>query len=72
MDEDQILRAEERERALVDVNVLRITSQIGNHKYDGKPRDCVDCEAPIPPKRLELIPTTHRCTDCQVDYDAAA
>jgi RNA polymerase-binding transcription factor DksA len=71
MDEDQILRAEERERALVDVNVHRITSLVGTDVHDGSPRDCVDCEAPIPLKRLELIPKTRRCTDCQLEFDAA-
>jgi RNA polymerase-binding transcription factor DksA len=33
---------------------------------EGKPRtDCIDCDKPILPARLEIFPRTQRCTTCQ-------
>jgi DnaK suppressor protein len=30
---------------------------------------CLDCEDPIPPKRLELMPYVELCVDCQQAHD---
>lgn len=32
-------------------------------------RCCVDCDAPIPADRLEAVPETKRCIDCQRDIE---
>jgi len=32
---------------------------------DAGDRICFDCEAPIPPKRMELMPQAVRCVECQ-------
>jgi len=32
-------------------------------------RCCLDCEAPIPLTRLELVPNGVRCTECQAKHE---
>ncbi|MGK9234791.1 TraR/DksA C4-type zinc finger protein [Inquilinus limosus] len=32
---------------------------------DAGPRDCLDCEEPIPPERRKAAPWSRRCADCQ-------
>lgn len=32
---------------------------------------CEDCEAPIPPRRRELVPGVRRCVPCQSEHDEA-
>lgn len=32
---------------------------------DAGDRICFDCEVPIPPKRVELVPYAVRCVECQ-------
>jgi DnaK suppressor protein len=32
---------------------------------DAGDRICFDCEVPIPPKRVELVPHAVRCVECQ-------
>lgn len=35
-----------------------------------QPRDCQDCDNPIPSGRLETLPFAKRCTECQADQEA--
>jgi len=37
--------------------------------HDGTYGLCVDCGEPIPPRRLESLPATPYCTDCQAVHE---
>ena len=37
--------------------------------HDGTYGLCVDCGEPIPPQRLESLPATPYCTDCQAIHE---
>jgi DnaK suppressor protein len=43
-------------------------------KFDEEPESfglCVECEEPISPKRLELMPYVELCVECQQDRDGS-
>lgn len=66
VDEWQYERAAALETAEREAGVAAARAGHGEtpHEADGV-RWCLDCEAPIDPRRLEAMPTAVRCTDCQ-------
>jgi DnaK suppressor protein len=33
--------------------------------------ECIDCEEPVPPKRLAVVPWASRCTACQEKFETS-
>jgi RNA polymerase-binding protein DksA len=63
---------------LVDVNLAEITREVREARdidtalrriLVGTYGICVECDEPIPEKRLEAYPTAKRCLDCQRAHD---
>lgn len=64
MDEIDIDRAIERDRAAVEKSVnsiIRLVSAAG----DSGAKDCIDCGDEIPPARRKAAPWSDRCVHCQ-------
>ena len=66
---DQIQYAAERDLAIRNVDrdatLLRETKAALQRLREGTFGFCIECEAPISPKRLAAVPWASRCIDCQ-------
>jgi DnaK suppressor protein len=70
---DEIQYASERDLAIQNVDretvLLRQVKAALRRAGDGSFGVCVDCEAPIGPKRLAAVPWAPRCIECQSRAD---
>src|SRR5579871_1276202 len=72
---DEIQYASERDLAIGNVHresrLLREVKAALQRVHDGSFGTCIECEIPISPKRLAVVPWALRCTKCQevVDRD---
>ena len=64
---DEIDAAQEREEFYKDMAIKKALQKINDEDpliINGR-RCCLDCEQPIPKKRLNAIPDAKRCVYCQ-------
>lgn len=70
---DEIQFASERDLAIRNVDresrLLRQVKAALRRLQDGSFGTCIDCEAPIGPKRLAAVPWAPRCIQCQEAAD---
>lgn len=56
----------------MEISIRHMQSRIFQMRIDEKvirPRNCIDCDKPIPLKRLKAIPGAIRCIECQVIFE---
>lgn len=58
-----------RENALNALNAIRQNGALEAPLYIDGVRCCLDCEEPIPAKRLEVNPGAVRCVECQAEKE---
>lgn len=49
--------------------MLRQVDEALQRCEDGTYGICIDCEKPIPEKRLEVFPAAQRCVECKSEYE---
>jgi len=56
--------------SLLDAERLRLVNEALDRIEVGDYGICMNCEQPIPPKRLEAVPWTRYCVRCQEELDS--
>jgi phage/conjugal plasmid C-4 type zinc finger TraR family protein len=65
-------QAQEREQLEREAAIRRVLLDAADDQRATGDHDCADCEEPIPPERLAILPGAARCVHCQIIRDRAA
>jgi phage/conjugal plasmid C-4 type zinc finger TraR family protein len=66
---DKAQAAEETQRAAALSRARKKSLVARSSERPGAPRDCIDCEEPIPKERLTALPQARRCVQCERIYE---